>query len=72
MPSVTFLVAIDVPDTSPSELALEAEDILDDLSSAGHAVISAVPWARPTNAQAQPAGGFTSLNPGLAPSPPPL
>lgn len=61
MPSVTFLVACEVPDVSPEALLLEADDILSACESAGLAVDSVVPWARPTQPLAQPSGGFQSL-----------
>lgn len=70
MPSVTFLLALEVPDVMPDALLAEAEDILDDLTRSGHDVLSVVPWARPSNPVAQPSGGFSSLSP-LGGTPPP-
>lgn len=61
MPSVTFLVALDIPDVTADALLNEAADVEEDLLSAGHNVLSVVPWARPTLPTAQPAGGFTPL-----------
>ena len=49
----TYLVELDVDD--PSQIMTIAEDIQDDLISAGHLITSVKPWARPTlNFQPQP------------------
>lgn len=69
MPSVTFLVAINIPDVMPDQLLLEAGDIEEDLQRAGHDVESVVPWARPSMAATQPAGGFSSLTQPPPPTP---
>lgn len=41
----TFLVKLEIMDIT--EIPMVAEDVMDDLLSAGHDVISVTPWARP-------------------------
>jgi len=43
---VAFILHVNVQDVST--LADEAADIQDDLTSAGHDVVSVTPWTRPT------------------------
>lgn len=67
---VTFLVKINIQDVS--QLSSIAEDISDDLISAGHDVASVVPWARPTTAPsiANPLAQTQPFVPTVPPEPP--
>lgn len=47
MPEVAFIIKVNLDDVGPSELALVAAEIGDDLETT-HDVISVEPWARPS------------------------
>lgn len=44
--TATFLITLDLDDTSPLALNEISEDLHDDLEKAGHEVESVKPWAR--------------------------
>ena len=48
--TAAFIVHIEVSETTPDALTLEAEFVADTLTQNGVAVVSVEPWARPTTA----------------------
>lgn len=46
--TAAFIVHLEVSDTTPDALTLEAEFVADTLTMNGVAVVSVEPWARPT------------------------
>lgn len=51
MPSVAFILHVNLPDVSLPSLTATADDILNDLIDAGHDVESVTPWQRPSLAE---------------------
>jgi len=48
--TAAFILPLDVAETTPDALTLEAEFVADTLTQNGVAVVSVKPWARPTTA----------------------
>jgi isopentenyl phosphate kinase len=46
--TAAFIIHLEVSDTTPDALTLEAEFVADTLTQNGVAVVSVTPWARPT------------------------
>lgn len=69
--TATFLVTVNIPDTSTTTLTTEAEDIHDDLLSKGHDVEEVKPWARPTLVGDNAGSGATTFTMNEPPPTPP-
>lgn len=72
MPSVAFIVHVNLSDVTPQSLALTADDVFDDLVGGGHDVASVAPWQRPSLETALPPPQDFPANPQTTPAPPTL
>lgn len=64
MSQATFTVTLKLPVTDMTTLAQTADDIKDELESAGMEVVSCDPWARPSD-QSAPQAGLPDATRGL-------
>lgn len=60
--NATFLVTLDLPDTTAPTLAQTVEEILDDLEMGGHSVVAVKEWHRPSLATTSPSPSLTPTN----------